>query len=118
MNINHVLLGKRIKQIRYQQGLSQADLAELVDVSVPYISQVETAKKCASLELVASIADKLNVSVDYLLTGRKFKTIPSADPIINEIFLDCSHYEERVLTAILLSTKQILKNNKEFIEEL
>jgi len=118
MSINHELLGKRIKRIRHQRGLSQADLAELVDVSVPYISQVETAKKSASIELVTAIAVTLNVSVDYLLTGREFKTITRTESKLYEVVLDCSPYEERILTAILLSTKEILQNNRKYLEEI
>jgi len=74
MAINYGLLGRRIKRTRCKRGLAQAELAEEVDVSVPYISQIETAKKHVSLDLILLISEALSVPVDYLLTGRRVKS--------------------------------------------
>ena len=44
MPMNFKAVGTRIRAIRKTQKMSQADLAEYVDVSVNYISLIETAK--------------------------------------------------------------------------
>ena len=44
MDINFKLIGKRIKEVRKQRSLTQADLAELTGMSDPHISYIETAK--------------------------------------------------------------------------
>jgi len=51
MSVNFKQIGRRVKEIRKSRGLSQADLAERIDMSVPYISHIETATKKASLVL-------------------------------------------------------------------
>ena len=67
--INHRQIGKRIKEIREQNNLSQAELAEATELSVSYISHVENAKRKASLESVLRIVNALGITVDELLAG-------------------------------------------------
>lgn len=45
MSLNFKLIGRRIKEIRNLKRMSQAELAERVNKSVPYISHIETATK-------------------------------------------------------------------------
>ena len=42
-------------------------LAELTDLSISYISHIETAKKKPSLESILKIVNALNVTVDELM---------------------------------------------------
>ena len=51
MGLNFKILGKRIKELRLLNGFSQEKLAEMCNLSVSYISRIESAKKKASLEL-------------------------------------------------------------------
>jgi DNA-binding XRE family transcriptional regulator len=53
-----------IKVWREYRGMSQQELAELVGISVPYLSQLETGKRKGSLEVLAAIAKSLRVSLD------------------------------------------------------
>lgn len=69
MKMNYKKMGKIIKAVRITKGLSQADLAEYTDLSVPYISHIETGRSKASLETIVNIASVLNVTVDRLLSG-------------------------------------------------
>lgn len=67
MYINYLKIGKRIKKERIKQQLSQMKLADLADLSVPFICYIETGKRKISLESLMRIADALNVSADVLL---------------------------------------------------
>ena len=71
MAIDYILLGKRIKEKRRNAHMTQAQLAERVDITVPYISRIETDQNHISLELLVNIADALQVSVDNLLSGNQ-----------------------------------------------
>lgn len=55
------LLGNNIAKYRKQKGLSQNQLAELVNVSREHIAKIETAKKNSSLHLLFKISDALNI---------------------------------------------------------
>ena len=45
-------IGKRIKQSRKEHGLSQADLADKMNVSTSYISDIENGKINFSLDTI------------------------------------------------------------------
>ena len=60
-------LGKRIRELRQQQGLTQEDLAQKAQVSRGYLAQIEAGQRRTSLHIVLNIATSLHVSVDELL---------------------------------------------------
>ncbi|HXB65963.1 MAG TPA: helix-turn-helix transcriptional regulator [Solirubrobacteraceae bacterium] len=60
-------LADRIKQLRTEAGLSQAELAELVGGSdARQISRYEHGRITPSLDVAVRLAQALNVSLDYL----------------------------------------------------
>ena len=58
MKLNYI--GKRIGDYRRQIGLSQANVAEQIGVSVKYISAIETGHEIPSLDTLIAIADTLH----------------------------------------------------------
>ena len=63
--------GKRIAEIRKENGLTQEKFAEELNVSTIHISKVEQGKGGASIELLVDIACKYSVSLDYLIMGKE-----------------------------------------------
>lgn len=59
-------LGFRIKEIRNQRGLTQKELAHRINKSKSAICGYETNAQMPPLDVLASIASVLNVSLDYL----------------------------------------------------
>ncbi len=57
----------RIKQLRIEKGIKQADLAKVINVSPAALSGYETEKYEAELDTYQKIADYFDVSLDYLL---------------------------------------------------
>ena len=62
-------IGTRIKEIRKKQGLTQDILARKLGVKRAVISKYETGSVSLSVEQLRRIADLLEVSEGYLLTG-------------------------------------------------
>ena len=60
-------LGKRIKRLRRQAGLSQEKIAEKIRVTQTHISLVETGKRKASMKTLKKIASALDVKVRNLI---------------------------------------------------
>ena len=69
MNIDYKLIGERIKKKRKGQGLTQDVLAEKLNVSVGYISQVERGITKISLDLLGAISSILSCDVAELVSG-------------------------------------------------
>lgn len=67
----HIDIGKRIAARRKILGLTQENLAEILDVSVQMISNLERGRKAVRLGNLIKLSSALNVSCDYILTGKQ-----------------------------------------------
>ena len=67
-NFKH--LGLNIAYYRKERGLSQLQLAELIDISRTHMSRIETAECAVSLDVVFHICDVLNVNPAALFDFR------------------------------------------------
>ena len=111
MYVNFVLIGKRVRETRKQQKITQDKLAELTNLSVGYISHVETAKKKASLSALISISNALGITLDELLTGNLLYNPNDYQTDIDLLMADCSPTEKRMIYELISATKSILRNN-------
>ena len=68
--MDNYVTGATIKRLREQKGLTQAALAELIDVSPKTVSKWETAKGLPDISLLDAIASALDVSVLELMSGQ------------------------------------------------
>jgi transcriptional regulator with XRE-family HTH domain len=68
--MNYILLSQNIKRARKEKHFTQEQLAELVNCSTVFISQIETGVRVPSLETLYNIADVLGVSFDYLFSEK------------------------------------------------
>lgn len=62
-------VGERIKQLRKDLGLTQQQLADKVSVTYIQIGRYETAKSNASADVLQKIAEALNTTTDFLMSG-------------------------------------------------
>ena len=60
-------IGKRVKEIRIEHGLSQQKFGELLSVSQDTISLWEKGKSLPTTEFLIAIAKQFDVSIDYIL---------------------------------------------------
>jgi len=67
IDMNLKAIGNRIKEQRMMKKISQEKLAELVDVTPSYISNIESGNRIGSLSTMMEIAKVLDSSLDYLL---------------------------------------------------
>src|SRR5437868_3356974 len=63
-------IGRRLRRLRLERGLSQRELSS-PGVSYAYISRIEAGTRQPSVKALRMLARKLNVSVEYLETGRE-----------------------------------------------
>ncbi len=62
MNIK-ILVGKRVKELRNKLGISQEELADIVELDRTYITSVECGKRNISIVNIEKLAKALNVSL-------------------------------------------------------
>ena len=63
---------EKLKKIREQKGMTQKELADLLNVSVQAISNWETNRRKPSSELYYYIADKLNVDLSQVIPDNEY----------------------------------------------
>lgn len=68
-NENFQELGKMIKILRDNKGLTQEQLAEALDISCPYVSGLECGKKIPSLSIFLGLVEILETEPNTLLRG-------------------------------------------------
>ena len=61
-------LGARIREERLRLNLTQAQLAEAVDISDTYMGAIERGERSLTLDTLIRLVNRLGVTVDYLLT--------------------------------------------------
>ena len=81
------MMGARIAALRKQAGLSQAELARRIRVSPSAVGMYEQGRREPSVDTLVAIARELQVSTDFLLTG-KIRTVQ----------------EDEAMTQMLLAT--------------
>ena len=60
-------LGKNLKRIRTEKGISQGDIARSLGVSRGFVSNIENGKTNPTLSTIARLADAIKVTTDKLL---------------------------------------------------
>ena len=93
-------LGKNIKIFRARRGLSQADLSEKADISIPFLSNIERGIKYPQPDMLAKIANSLGVEVNELFTINLTST-ESSDIL--------SHLSEDMIKNINFTMAEVFK---------
>lgn len=65
-------IGGRIKFARKQKGLTQTDIQRLTGISSGNLSDIENDKSMPSASALISLSRELEVSIDWILTGKEF----------------------------------------------
>ena len=62
----HLYLGQRVKHLRHLANLTQAQLAEMTNLSVNYVSEIETGIASPTLKTLLRLAQALHVEMKEL----------------------------------------------------
>lgn len=68
-NVDYVEIGKRIREARKAQGLTQEEASERCDITAAYYGNIERGDKKMSVETLVKISNGLKISTDHLLYG-------------------------------------------------
>lgn len=99
-------IGTRIKAAREKAGMTQEDLAAVLEMSPTHISVIERGVKAPKLETFIKIANALKVSSDTLLQD---VVAYSSDGVASELSVTISKLpkkeQERILNAVRALTE-------------
>ena len=96
-------LGKRIREERQRLNLTQAQLAEDIDISDTYMGAIERGERSLTLDTLVKLVNRLGVSVDYMLSD----SVRDSNANIIEQFrqiTDCQPLERKQMAINVLRT--------------
>ena len=69
MDLDFRIIGQKIKERRHSLGITQESVANKLDVNPSHISNIECGRANPSLTALVKIANILECSVDYFISG-------------------------------------------------
>ena len=113
--VDYEKLGQRIRKLRLEKSLTQAQLAEAVGCSNNYLSHIETAQCKLSLSMLLRLASELGESTDYFLLDTPYAT---KEAIINrDIAAKLAKCSPATLNAVSRMIDTLLEQQKNLSEE-
>lgn len=100
-------INNQIRDLRIAKKITQQELAERTNLSVPYISQIENSHRNISLETFLSIVQALEISLsDFFLPYSV-----TQDTELTELFLKIQRQpQQKEIVAKLLELLELIQN--------
>ena len=105
--MDQIKIGKFIAECRKKQNLTQAQLAEKLDITDRAISKWETGKAMPDSAIMLDLCDILGIKVNELLCGEMIE-IEHKDEQLNELIFQMAKNEERYHKRLLHSAYVII----------
>ena len=82
----------RIREIRLNSNLKQKEFADILGISQGFMSDIETGKKLPGFEFLVMLSQKMNISIDWILTGKGNKYISKDEIYVSEKPLEYNEF--------------------------
>lgn len=95
-------LGEKIRNIRHNNDMSQDELAKNLRINRNYLSRIETDKSVPTSDILYSLAEIFNISIDNLLEINKIgQDTNSKKEKVTKITKYCNNLTSQELDFIL-----------------
>ena len=109
MGLDYVALGKRIRKLRKEKGMTQSELAERVKIETSNISHIERGVYKAGTNTLYEIAIAFGVTLNDLFCDSFPADRSAYENELLRIAADCSPRELRILSEAMAGLKHILR---------
>lgn len=102
-------IGERVRQARMRKGMTQAQLANALEVSAHFLSNIEQGKQAMNVLTLSGICEALEVSADWILRA----STPEAhriteDELVNKL-RSKSPAEKSAMLKLINGLEEILR---------
>ncbi len=87
----NTVFSENLKRLRKLEKLTQRDISNILDTDRSAIANYERGARVPPIEILVSIANHFNVSLDYLILGKKSideNTSSSNQEVVNELMAE------------------------------
>ena len=85
---NKIILGLKLRQLRFEKGLSFALLAEQTGMSVSYLNEIEKGKKYPKEDKIRLLANALKTTPEELVSDVMPKSLAPIEDLLQSNFLN------------------------------
>jgi transcriptional regulator with XRE-family HTH domain len=108
-----VAITLKIRDLRQARGISQARLAELLEVSAVILSRWELGRSVPRVEPLVKIAELLDVSVDAVLGRATAQAEPRLrNPKLHSLFKEVDHLSDDDQQALVVLLDSLVKRSQ------
>ncbi len=110
---NKSYIAKKIKEYRIASGITQAELAEMIDISTKQISRIEVGDFHPSLNTFLKIAEALKMNLSEFVTQNPQTENKTRQKLINILYAaneDELNFYDRLLTFANDEVSELKKN--------
>ncbi len=95
-------VGSRIFQMRKALGLTQEKLAELSDISIQFLVDIEHGNKTMKIATLRKLCSALSVSADYIINGTEpYPCSESVGALLSKLSNDNKEKAVKMLAAFV-----------------
>ncbi|WBU53362.1 short-chain fatty acyl-CoA regulator family protein [Paracoccus sp. SCSIO 75233] len=102
-----LIIGKRLKVLRTTLGLTQAQMAEQLDVSASYITLIESDQRPASAKLLMRLAQVYDINVAELAPGTDTQLAVDFEAALKDPSLETDAVSRAEMEAVLQASPRI-----------
>ncbi|MBE7042086.1 MAG: helix-turn-helix transcriptional regulator [Ruminococcaceae bacterium] len=106
------IIGKNVKNLRLKKGLTQAQLAEMAEISTVHMSHIETGAVAMSLDCLINISSSLETTPNNILLGEIQLSSDGALEILKQSVSNLSSDESGLLIKIAELLEELKINRK------
>ena len=104
--LNFPKISKKLKETRISRKLTQEYVANIADVNVSHISNIENNRVKVSLATLVQMCNALNVTVDYILADEYNDSSAPIDQEILHELQSCSYETKLQILKIVKALQQ------------
>ena len=100
MALDYKLIGERLKKARIKKGYTQEKLSEIINVSIAYLSRIETGATHINLKRLNELCGILEVSEAFILNGASSNSSDYLNNELSSILKDCAPEKKELIYQI------------------
>lgn len=109
MTVDYEIIGKRLKRARKDLRMTQAELAEKLNISIAYVSRIERGSSKISLPRLVDFCSVLEVSEGEILNGISKENSNYLSDEVNSFISKCSPQKQQLIYKL---SKLIAEDNE------
>ena len=99
--VDYKLIGSRIKKQRERNKMTQEQVAELVDITIVYLSKIENGKVRPTLDTLSAICSALDCDLGEILLNVTSESCRYQNEYVIKIFNACSAHVKPIALNLL-----------------